>query len=72
MATDTLIAPLPAVELTPGMVVKFEAISPTTGLAITGVTVSAVAIYVEEGDASGGGVGTTEFGPFMLVPGPGA
>jgi hypothetical protein len=45
VATDTLIAGIPILDLTQGMTVKFEAVSPTTGAAITGVVVSAASIY---------------------------
>lgn len=50
------------------MQLRLEAISPTTGAAITGVTVTDWAIYAY--DVSAGDVG--EFGPFMLVSGPAA
>ncbi len=54
-------------ELEPGMQIVFEAISPTTGAAITGVTVSAIGILAS---GEGQNVGTGDFGPFMIVPGP--
>ena len=56
-------------ELEPGMQIVLEAIDPTTGLAVSGVTVSAIGILAT-GDAPS--TGTGDFGPFMLVPGPGA
>ena len=40
-----LIAPLPIIRLYGGMVLKLEAISPTTGAPVAGVTVEEVAIY---------------------------
>ena len=55
--------------LEPGMQIVFEAISPTTGAAVTGVTVSAIGILAS---GEGTNVGTGDFGPFMLVPGPAA
>ena len=68
MATDQLMAPLPQITLEPGMQIVFEAISPTTGLAITGVTVKGIAIYGT--DEAGGEPTVLTPGPFMLVPGP--
>lgn len=68
MADYTLQTGLPNLPLKAGMKLKLEAISPTTGLAITGVTVTDWAIYAY--DVASGGVG--EFGPFMLVSGPAA
>ena len=56
-------------ELEPGMQIVFEAINPTTGAAVAGVTVSAIGILAS---GEGSNVGTGDFGPFMLVPGPGA
>jgi hypothetical protein len=72
MAVDQLIAGLPVFPLTPGMTIKFEAINPTTGAAITGVTVSAVAIVGVQAGAFAAGGGDVQVGPFMFVPGPGA
>lgn len=62
-------ASFPMIELKPGQRVVFEAIDPTTGGTITGVTVSDIAIA-----ARGQNVGSGSFtvGPFMLVPGPNA
>lgn len=68
MATDTLMAPLPDLVLEPGMMVKLEAIDATTGAAVAGVKVSAIAIY--GADESTGAVLDLQSGPFMLVPGP--
>lgn len=45
MATTQNEAGLPQIQLTQGMIVRFSAISPTTGAAVTGVTVSNVSIY---------------------------
>lgn len=45
MAANQLIAPLPFVTLDTGCTVTIEAIDPLTGAAVTGVTVSQVAIY---------------------------
>lgn len=40
-----LLAGMPATHLYAGMVLKLEAIDPTTGAAVAGVTVSNVAVY---------------------------
>ena len=56
-------------ELEPGMQIVFEAIDPTTGAAVAGVTVSAIGILAS---GEGSHIGDGDFGPFMLVPGPGA
>ena len=45
MTVYTLDAGLPAAVLPGGSKIRFEAISPTTGAAITGVTVADIAIY---------------------------
>lgn len=67
MTAFTLQAGTPAIQLAGGMILRLEAISPTTGAAITGVTSSAWAIYgVDDSDATG----DLTSGPFMLVPGP--
>lgn len=52
MATSELIAPLPRLTLSNGMTIAFEAIDPATGLAVSGVKVSQVAIYGETQDAA--------------------
>lgn len=64
------IASMPILPLTVGMRVQFEAVSPTTGLPVAGVTVSDAVIYAT--DAEGEGLSNAEVGPYMLVPGPGA
>jgi len=48
----TLTAGMPPVVLTPGMILRLEAVSPTTGAAIGGVNASQWAIYGDplEGD----------------------
>lgn len=43
------IAPLPRATLSNGMTIAFEAIDPTTGAAVTGVTVTNVAVYDDGG-----------------------
>lgn len=68
MATDQLMAPLPQLVLAGGMIVKLEAIDPTTGAAVAGVTVSHIAIYGPQ--ELGSTVAELRPGPFMYVPGP--
>lgn len=70
MATSELIAPLPRLTLSNGMTIAFEAIDPATGLAVSGVKVSQVAIYGETEDAEPVTETQLGAGPFMLVPGP--
>lgn len=73
MATQVLMASMPIVELAPGFRLVLEAISPTTGLPVTGVKVSAIGVTATDlSGESGGGGDVANFGPFMLVPGPGA
>lgn len=45
MATLTLTAATPGLPLNAGSILRLEAISPTTGAAITGVVVTNVAVY---------------------------
>lgn len=67
MTVYTLESPGPNLALPGGSVIKFEAISPTTGLAIGGVTVTNISVY---GYDAGETEPLVETGPFMLVPGP--
>lgn len=69
MAAPPLESSFPQADLEPGMQVVFEAIDPTTGNAVPNVAVSAIGLLVT-GEGSSAGEGS--FGPFMLVPGPGA
>lgn len=64
-------APLPALILAPGMRIRFEAIDATTGAAVAGVTVKAIAISGVAQPVAGAGDAELQPGPFMLVPGPG-
>jgi hypothetical protein len=64
----TLDAGIPQIALPGGYVVKFEAISPTTGAAITGVTVNTISIYGYDRAASASDAAPG--GPYMFVPGP--
>ncbi len=70
MAAQPLIAPMaPDIDLDTGCTVVFEAINPTTGAAVTGVTISNALLRV---DYAGGGDGSSGPGPFLLIPGPSA
>lgn len=69
MTVYTLQAGLPDIGIVGGMSVVLEAISPTTGLPITGVKVTRVAVYGQDQSA---GDTALESGPFVLVPGPNA
>lgn len=64
MATDTLVAGFPDLDLLAGMTVTFEAINPTTGAAVGGVVISAGSIY---GRDLGAGDGANPPLP-LLVP----
>lgn len=66
MTVHTLKAGTPGLTLTGGYTLVLEAISPTTGAAITGVSVDRIAIFGidEAGDST-----AVNSGPFMLVPG---
>lgn len=68
MVVYTLDAPTTNLQLEGGYYFRFEAISPTTGAAITGVTVSDIAIYGI--DLSEAADESTLLGPFMLVSEP--
>lgn len=69
MTVYTLTAPMPPVSMTQLMLLKLEAIDPSTGAAITGVTCSHWSIYGERLDTADAGQAAAA-GPFMLVPGP--
>ena len=70
MTVYTLQAPMPELTIPGGTTIKFEAISPTTGLAITGVTITTFAVYGYDVSADTSDLKLGESGPFMLVPGP--
>lgn len=60
--------PLPEIFLLPTWTVTFAAIDPTTGNNVPNVKVSDATITGDTGDD--GERGSTDSGPFMLVPGP--
>ena len=65
-----LTVPLPPnLNLWGGCTIRVTAIDATTGALVTGVTVSNVSLEVEQ---LAGSLADLSFGPFMLVPGPGA
>jgi hypothetical protein len=69
MTVYTLEASMPDILMVGGSFLRFEAIDPTTGLAVTGVTVDTISVYgTDESEQTG----NLESGPFVLVPGPGA
>lgn len=62
-----LTAPLPVVPLGPGCLVRIEAISPTTGAAVTGAKVANAVITARDLSET---LNLTGEGTFMWVPGP--
>lgn len=66
MTVHTLKAGTPGLTLTAGYTLVLEAISPTTGDAITDVTVDRIAIF---GINLADDANDTAPGPFILVPG---
>ena len=68
MAVHTLQSGAPGLELVGGNYLRLEAIDPVTGAAVTGVTVSSIAVYGVNLKGYGEGE-TIPVGPFRLVPG---
>lgn len=69
MADAPIMAPMPAdLDLPDGYIVRFSARDATTNAEVSGVVVSNVSIFGTALGALDGGI----FGPFKLVPGPGA
>lgn len=60
-----LLAPLPIIDLLPGAVIRLEAIDPTTGAAVAGVSVSDITIY---GDAIEGADLSAPIDSMFLLP----
>ena len=59
----------PDLDLDGGYTLTWAAVDPVDGSAVTGVTVSEATIFAANLAATTEGL---DFGPFMLVPGPGA
>lgn len=70
MTVYTLQAPMPTLRMVAGMKLRLQAIDPTTGLAVSGVTVAAWTIY---GDVDAGAAGGLDLVPALplLTYGPG-
>lgn len=67
MAQPIVAALPPDLNLQAGYVIRVNALDPTTGAEVTGVTVTDFAIYCD--NLTGADLGA---GAFVLVPGPGA
>lgn len=64
-------APMPAnLDLGPGFTLRVTALSTTDGSVVSGVSVSNFSVLLE--DIAGVVVSDLAYGPFLLVPGPGA
>lgn len=68
MSNAPLQAPIPSIDIEPGMKLVLEAISPTTGASITGVTATAWAIY-GEGDENAEPLKPLLLPPLLAYPG---
>lgn len=60
----------PAIALTGSYTIRLTALDPTSGDKVAGVTVSNLAMYID--NIGEGGVSDLGVGPYMVVPGPGA
>lgn len=70
MASAPLIAPLPPdLDLDGSYTIRCDAVDPVSGATVSGVAVSGLSIFAAD---LAGGAATLAYGPFMLVPGPGA
>lgn len=69
--SEPLLAPMPqSLDLQPNYTLRVVALDPTTGSAVTGVTIGTVVITADNiAGVEGGGV---VYGDWFLVPGPGA
>lgn len=65
MAEYTIAEGFPHIPLTAGMQIKLEAVSPTTGAAVTGVTSSRWAIYGD--DESDSALGIEDVVPLLTA-----
>lgn len=68
---EPLIVALPAgLDLDDTYQIRVAALDPATGNTVAGVNVADVTLIVD--NVGGGDLASGTFGPFMLVPGPGA
>ena len=72
MAQALIAAMPPDLDLDVGCQIVFEAVDPTSGAPVSGVTIGAALIRVDTSliDTGDGGGHKLNSGPFMLVPGP--
>lgn len=70
MAAPVIAGMPPSLDLDAGWQITLEALDPTTGNPVAGVTVANVSLMVR--NLGGGAADQLAVGPFMLVPGPGA
>lgn len=70
MAAPMKTALPPDMGLSAGYIIRFNAIDPTTGANVSGVTFTNAVLHVR--NLTGGPAEALASGPFMLVPGPGA
>lgn len=70
MAEPLIQAMPPNLDIGDGYVIRFAAVDPTTGAAVSGVVVSSVSILAADVAAAAAALDVA--GPFMLVPGAGA
>lgn len=71
MAQAQIAALPPNVDLDLGCSIVFEAVDPTTGSPVSGVTISSALIRVEMALANSGDSNSLSSGAFVLIPGPG-
>jgi hypothetical protein len=69
MAQPLSLAMPPDLVFADGYKIRVVALDPTTGAAVAPVTLQNVTFQIE---VLSGDTGDLQFGPFMLVPGPGA
>lgn len=55
-----------------GWTLEWDAVDPSTGASVSGVTISDANVTAAEGFGGGGTTDGGIVGPYMLVPGPGA
>ena len=70
MSEPLTVALPPGLDLNDAYQIRVTALDPTTGATVSGVDVGVVTLIVD--NVSGGDLTSGTFGPFLLVPGPGA